>query len=808
MNPVDVFHVALDTPLKRLFDYLPPAEGLFGAPVEPGMRVRVPFGRQKLVGIVMEAAHSSDIPPERLKPIIEVLDSRPVLDASALALLRWAAEYYHHPIGEVLSTALPKAMRLGADAEAREEVWSLTPHGSEAYERGEPKRAPKQRELLAYLVERQRKWIAEHERVIEFPLTRMAELRQDRAIEPAATAARDRHMAAGAEAGAGAAMAGMSTGARARGVYQGVSAGVLDEALPKWREAARALKERGWVSVADVVAVAASASAAGGERAFGVRAEGPELREEQRVAVDAISRGLGRFGSFVLHGVTGSGKTEVYLRLVAQVLEKGQRALVLVPEIGLTPQLVGRFRDRFDAPMAVLHSALTDHERLVAWREAFSGHARIVLGTRSAVFAPVPNLGIIIIDEEHDPSFKQHEGGFRYSARDLAVVRAQRANVPVVLGSATPSLESLHNVEGGRYTRLSLPHRAASAEPPRMALVDLRANPVHSGVSTPAIQAMERHLRDDGQVLVFLNRRGYAPTLLCTACGWIAPCQECDARLTVHMSAGRLRCHHCGFDTALPSRCPQCGFAVKPVGQGTERIEEALTGLFPGVTLARLDRDVVRRRGDMEEVVRRMSSGEARILVGTQMVTKGHDFPNVTLVVVLNADQGLFSTDFRAPERLAQTIVQVAGRAGRGVKPGEVFIQTEFPGHPLLLSLLSEGYDGFARAALAERQQASWPPFSRLAAVRDSAKTAEGALEFLTEARKLAGTPPRGLRLLGPVPAAMARRAGRFHAQLLIEGTGRSSLHNFLDSWLPAVEQLPSARRVRWALDVDPIELF
>jgi primosomal protein N' (replication factor Y) len=341
-----------------------------------------------------------------------------------------------------------------------------------------------------------------------------------------------------------------------------------------------------------------------------------------------------------------------------------------------------------------------------------------------------------------------------------------------------------------------------------MALVDLRANAGHAGVSTPAIQAIERHLRDDGQVLVFLNRRGYAPTLLCTACGWIAPCQECDARLTVHLHAGRLRCHHCGFDTGLPSRCPQCGFAVKPVGQGTERIEEALTELFPGVSLARLDRDVVRKRGDMEEVMRRMSSGEARILVGTQMVTKGHDFPNVTLVIVLNADQGLFSTDFRAPERLAQTIVQVAGRAGRGTKPGEVLIQTDFPGHPLLLSLLSEGYDGFARTALTEREQASWPPFSRLAAVRDSAKTAAGALEFLTEARKLAGAPPKGLRLLGPVPAAMSKRAGRYHAQLLVEGADRSSLHHFLDAWLPAVEQLQSARRVRWALDVDPIELF
>jgi len=741
MTSVGVFRVALDTPLKRLFDYLPPVDGLFSAPIQPGMRVRVPFGRQRLVGIVMEVAESSELPKERLKPILEVLDPRPVLDDSALALLRWAAEYYHHPVGEVLSSALPKAMRLGADAEAREERWSVTPEGREAFEKGEPKRAPKQRELLGYVVE----------------LARQSD---------SATASQ------------------------------------LDDALPNWRDAARALKERGWVTSADVVTVTSS------DRPFIVRTPGPQLRDEQRTAVEAVGEALGRFGAFVLHGVTGSGKTEVYLRLVERVLAKGQRALVLVPEIGLTPQLVGRFRDRFDTPMAVLHSALTDHERLVAWRQAFSGYARIVLGTRSAVFAPVPDLGIVIVDEEHDASFKQHEGGFRYSARDLAVVRAQRADVPVVLGSATPALESLHNVAGGRYVRLSLPHRAASAEPPRMALVDLRANAVHAGVSTPAIQAIERHLRDDGQVLIFLNRRGYAPTLLCTACGWIAPCPECDARLTVHLSASRLRCHHCGFDAELPSRCPQCGFAVKPVGQGTERIEESLARLFPGVTIARLDRDVVRRRGDMEAVVQRMSSGEARILVGTQMVTKGHDFPNVTLVVVLNADQGLFSSDFRAPERLAQTIVQVAGRAGRGSRPGEVLIQTEFPGHPLLMSLLTEGYDGFARTALTERAQASWPPFSRLAAVRDSAKTADGALEFLTQARKLAGTPPRGLRLLGPVPAAMSKRAGRYHAQLLIEGSGRSGLHQFLESWLPAVEQLPSARKVRWALDVDPIELF
>jgi len=731
-----VFRVALDTPLRRLFDYLPPASpGALQLPA-PGSRVRVPFGRQRLVGVVLASADTSEVPPGRLKPILEVLDAKPVLDAAALELLGWAARYYHHPIGEVLAGALPKALRLGASATESEERWVATATGTQACAAGEPRRAARQRALLEFL------------------------------------------LASG-----------------------GAAAGALNERLGSWREPARALLARGWIARTE-------RAIEGAAHAARVLAPGPALLPEQSAAVEAVAASLGRYGAFVLHGITGSGKTEVYLRLIERVLAQGERALVLVPEIGLTPQLLGRFRERFDAPMAVLHSALTDHERLVAWRDAFSGRARIVLGTRSVVFAPVPELGLIVVDEEHDPSFKQHEGGFRYSARDLAVMRARHAAVPVLLGSATPALETLHNVAAGRYTRLRLLHRAGESQPPRLALLDLRTSAMRAGVATPAVLAIERHLADDGQVLVFLNRRGYAPTLLCTACGWIAPCRECDARLTVHLTAGRLRCHHCGADAPLPQRCPQCGFAVKPVGQGTQRIEETLGTLFPGVIIARLDRDVVRRRGDLEEVMRRMSSGEARILVGTQMVTKGHDFPNVTLVVVLNADQGLFSTDFRAPERLAQTIVQVAGRAGRGAKPGEVLIQSEFPDHPLLTSLLAEGYDGFARAALAERSQAAWPPFSRLAAVRDSATTAQAALAFLTDARKLAQRPPRGVRLLGPVPAAMARRAGRYHAQLLVESPERSRLHEFLDTWLAQVEQLQSARRVRWSLDVDPIELF
>ncbi len=684
----------------------------------------------------MASAESSEVPPGRLKPILEVLDPTPVLDAAALELLGWAARYYHHPIGEVLAGALPKALRLGASATGSEERWVATAAGTQACAAGEPRRAARQRALLKLLLE-----------------------------------------------------------------SGGAAAGTLNERLGSWRDAARALLARGWIARSESMIE-------GPAQAARVRAAGPVLLPEQSAAVEAVAASLGRFGAFVLHGITGSGKTEVYLHLIERVLAQGERALVLVPEIGLTPQLLDRFRERFDAPMAVLHSALTDHERLIAWRDAFSGRARIVLGTRSVVFAPVPQLGLIVVDEEHDASFKQHEGGFRYSARDLAVMRARHAAVPVLLGSATPALETLHNVAAGRYARLRLLRRAGPSQPPRLALLDLRTSAMRSGLATPAVLAIERHLAADGQVLVFLNRRGYAPTLLCTACGWIAPCRECDARLTVHLAAGRLRCHHCGADSPLPQRCPQCGFAVKPVGQGTQRIEETLGTLFPGVTIARLDRDVVRRRGDLEEVMRRMSSGEARILVGTQMVTKGHDFPNLTLVVVLNADQGLFSTDFRAPERLAQTIVQVAGRAGRGARPGEVLIQSEFPDHPLLTSLLADGYDGFARAALAERLAAAWPPFSRLAALRDSATSAPAALAFLTDARKLAQRPPRGVRLLGPVPAAMAKRAGRYHAQLLVESAQRSRLHEFLDAWLAQVEALPSARRVRWSLDVDPIELF
>jgi primosomal protein N' (replication factor Y) (superfamily II helicase) len=729
-----ILRIALDTPLRRLFDYLP-ARGVLP---EPGVRVRVPFGRQQLVGVVHSHAARSEVPAEKLKAVIDVLDDEPVLDANVRALLEFAASYYHHSVGEVFAAALPKLARTGAPSRARTERWYASDAGLAALAAGSLGRAKRQRVLLEAL--------------------------------------RD---------------------------APGTSADALTERFGDWRPTIRTLVARGFVSSADTPDDVPVAT----ENAALLRETGPALSEEQAAAVTAIDAATGRFAPFLLYGITGSGKTEVYLHTVERALRRGQRALVLVPEIGLTPQLVSRFRGRFAVPVAVLHSGLSDGERLAAWQQCVSGEARIVLGTRSAVYAPVTDLGLVIVDEEHDASFKQHESGFRYSARDLSILRAQRAGVPIVLGSATPALETLQNVATGRFARLSLPRRAGQALPPRAAVVDLREHAVRQGLSTPAVEAIQRHLADDGQVLVFINRRGYSPTLACTACGWIAPCRDCDARMTVHLAASRLRCHHCGADAPLPKDCPQCGYEVRHVGQGTERVEETLAGLFPDSPIARLDRDVVRKRGDLEEVVSRIASGEARILVGTQMVTKGHDFPSVTLVVVLNADQGLFSTDFRAAERVAQTIIQVAGRAGRGTKPGEVLIQTEYPEHPLLRSLLDEGYDGFARAALEERQAAGWPPFSQLAALRASALELTTATDFLRAARKLV-PPSRDVKVLGPAPAAMAKRAARYHAQVLFESRDRAPLHRMLSELLPRVEEIKTPRDLRWSLDIDPLDLF
>lgn len=714
--------VAIDAPLDTLFDYLPPAEGPLPA---PGSRVRVPFGRRRPVGLVMAHAAESTLPPERLKPVLEVLDATPLVDRSLLRLLARTASYYQAPPGVVMAAAIPAPLRQGRPVpEPPSRIVARGP-APEAMRR----RAPKQAALLDLLAAGPR-----------------------RTDDP------------------------------------GLPAG--------WRAGAGRLAARGLLEIEPEPPAAAWTAAAAG----------PGLTGAQRAAVDEILAGLGRFAPRLLFGVTGSGKTEVYLEAAAECLRRGLQVLVLVPEIGLTPQLVQRFGTRLAAPVAVLHSGLTGGDRLAAWDDARTGRAAVVIGTRSAAFVPLARPGLVVVDEEHDPSLRQHEG-LRYSGRDLAVLRGRLEGVPVVLGSATPSLETLRHAREGRYALSRLPERPGASTHPRVSLVDLRRHPAVEGLSAPLLASMQAHLDADGQVLLFLNRRGFAPALFCSSCGWVAGCRHCDARYTWHRRAARLRCHHCGDESGLPAACPDCGADLRPAGEGTERLEDALQRRFPGVPIARIDRDSTRRRGAVDRILDDVREGRTRILVGTQMMAKGHDFPGVTLVGVINADQGLFGTDFRAGERLAQTLVQVSGRAGRADRPGEVLVQTSYPEHPLLQRLLAGGYEAFADAALEERRGAGWPPFSHLALLRAEAGRPGRAQAFLAAARLDLGT-PAGVTVLGPAPAPMEKRGGLWRAQLLLQAGERPPLHAALARLQSGAAGLPEAQGVRWQLEVDPQDLF
>ena len=573
--------------------------------------------------------------------------------------------------------------------------------------------------------------------------------------------------------------------------------GILKARFPGCTPVLRRLLEKGLVTERELAAEAVR---------FAPRPAPHPLNEEQATAVAEVAETLGRFGAFLLQGVTGSGKTEVYLQLVQRVLARGETSLVLVPEISLTPQLQRRFAERLGGEVALLHSGLNDSERELAWQRVRQGLARVVLGTRSTVLYPVDRLGLVIVDEEHDPSFKQQEG-FRYSARDLAVIRARRAGCPVVLGSATPSFESLRNVTLGRYRRLRLAQRAGGARPPRIELLDVRDQPLRAGLSQPLLEALGRTLEAGEQGMVFLNRRGFAPVLACYACGWVSDCPRCDARQTVHRGAGLLWCHHCGSQRPLPRHCPECSSPeLHPLGQGTERLEQELGAAFPGVPLIRVDRDATARKGSLQRLLEQVQRPGPALLVGTQMLAKGHHFPRVTLVGILDADGGLFSADFRAPERMAQLLVQVAGRAGRGELPGRVLIQSRYPDHPLLQTLVRQGYDAFAEAALAERAEAGWPPFSHQALVRAEAGRRERPAAFLQALVDALAPDADEVALWGPVPAPMQRRQGRYRAHLLLQAPRREPLHRLLDRLLEVARGLPEARPVRWSLDVDPLD--
>lgn len=574
---------------------------------------------------------------------------------------------------------------------------------------------------------------------------------------------------------------------------------LLALAMEGWREPARALAKRG---LAERIALPASPQAP-------VSGQGPVLNGQQQAAVDAISSSSG-FKAWLLDGVTGSGKTEVYLHAIAQCLARGRQALVLVPEIGLTPQALQRFRSRLGVPIHALHSGLNDGERARSWAAAFRGEAQVIVGTRSAVFTPLPRAGLIVVDEEHDGSYKQQDG-MRYHARDFALVRAKALGVPVILGSATPSLESLHNALSGRYGHLRLQQRAGEAKPPSVRVVDVRKRPLQAGLAADAIDAIGAALSNDGQVLVFKNRRGYAPVLMCHDCGWSAQCKRCDAPMTVHGAGRRLQCHHCGARQGVPPACPDCGgLALQPQGIGTERLEEMLAEKFPSVPVLRVDRSTTQRRDALGKHLAQLGDRPG-ILVGTQILAKGHDLPHLTLVVVVGVDEGLFSADFRAGEKLAQQLIQVAGRAGRAKKPGEVWLQTHHPDHPLLHTLINGGYGAFAVSELEQRAEAGFPPFANLVLLRSEAKDIDSANAFLVAARgclEAQGQHAEDVQVQGPLPAPMQRRAGMHRAQLLLSSPQRRSLHMRLDAALPAIHALPEARKVRWSLDVDPLDLY
>ena len=730
-----VLKVAVNVPLSRPFDYLPPADG--PDPVA-GARVLVPFGRRRQVGIVLAHADHSDVPDGKIRRAIETLDHEPLLGPADRWLIGFTSDYYHHPIGEVAAAAVPALLRQGRPLSPLLQCLAITGPGTQFDIETLAKRAPRQAELLEALC----------------------------------------------DAGG-----------------NGIDVDTLNEQMPTWRRASKGLIEKGLVTFFETQADAPPMPE------VRARTPGPELNDDQQRALSAI-RGMSGFSASILDGVTGSGKTEVYLHLIADTIDDGKQALVLVPEIGLTPQLVSRLRERLGIEPALLHSALTDIERLNAWRSARCGDAKLIVGTRSAVFAPLPDAGLIIVDEEHDHSFKQHEG-LRYSARDLAIARAKHLDIPIVLGSATPTLEMLQHCESGNYSHLVLPRRAGSARPPRVRLVDLSRSASTEGLSEPLAAAIDEHLGSGGQVLMYLNRRGFAPTLICTACGHVAECARCDSRMTVHAHDRTLRCHHCGASRVLDETCSECGETVRPLGEGTQRLEDVLRRRFPQNSIMRIDSDSTQRRGAMDEALQQATLGEADILVGTQMLSKGHHFPKLTLVGVVNADQGLFGTDFRSDERLAQSIIQVAGRAGRESRVGEVLIQTAFPVHPFWHRLIDGGYPGVARDALEERRATHWPPFTRLALIRSAAHRRSDAHAFLdVAAARIATSGGERLRVLGPVDAPMARRAGRYRAQLLLQSADRRALHDVLRELRPALENEPASRKVRWSIDVDPVELF
>ena len=739
--PKTYLQIAVPTPLRKLFTYTtekPIGEKQIGA------RVNISFGRRHLLGVIAAIGSNRETPSAKLKTIGALLDNQNLWPDELWTMLNWAAQYYQHPLGEVLTAAMPALLRQGKAAEyPAQTYWSLTEAGRQL-DLATLKRAPRQRAIIEAL---------------------LSHVRHD----------------------------GQNPGSE-------IEDQILKEQYPGCGDALKKLVEKQLITSHQVA----------GYNAHKITdtETGPDLNDEQHLAVSQIIDRLGHYAAFLLQGVTGSGKTEVYLRCIQACVERGEQALVLIPEIGLTPQMIGRFQRRLACQVGVLHSGLSDSERTLTWLAARQGKIDVILGTRSAIFTPLLKPGLIIIDEEHDASFKQQDG-FRYSARDLAIWRAHHNQIPIVLGSATPSLESLSNVQRQRYRLLTMKARAGKAIPPTLHLLDMRSQPIEEGLSARLLQVMRQHLDKNQQVLLFLNRRGFSPTLLCHDCGWIADCQRCDTHMTYHQRDRRLRCHHCGAERAGEQSCPSCqGKNLLNIGAGTERIEAALTERFAGTEIVRIDRDTTRRKGSLEALLEKVKDGRRQILIGTQMLAKGHHFPNVTMVGIVDADQGLHSPEFRAPERMAQLILQVAGRAGRAEQPGEVYIQTHHPDHLQLLTLIHSGYPAFAQSLLAEREETGLPPFTAMALFRAEAVNRQAPLDFLRQINdQLRPFADQPIQLFGPLPAPMEKRAGRYRAQLIVSAATRPALQQFLAKVMPVADAI-KGNKIRWSIDVDPIDTY
>lgn len=582
---------------------------------------------------------------------------------------------------------------------------------------------------------------------------------------------------------------------------QSLSSANLTQQDKNWRSAVKALLEK------DLLSIELKSKTSNN---IADETETPlQANEQQSQAIEQLTKQLGQFSVCLLEGITGSGKTEVYMQVIQQVLDLGLQVLVLLPEITLTPQLQDRFKRRFSVHLSISHSKLTETQRLNAWLEMQQGHSAILLGTRSALFTPLKKPGLIILDEEHDSSFKQQQG-FLFSARDLAIVKGKLLNVPVILGTATPSLETLYNAQNKRYQLLHLSERAGVAVKPKFLLFDIRNKVLKDGLSEPLITHIKKTLAKKEQVLLFLNRRGYAPVQICHACAWVARCQHCDTSLVIHYDEKRLRCHHCGYQQYLSPNCPACKTGeLKALGLGTERVEKTLRELFPTQKVVRLDRDTTQRKGSLENHLDQINQGKVDIILGTQMLAKGHHFPNVTLVAILDVDSGLFSIDFHATEKLAQLITQVAGRAGRAEKPGKVILQTRQPDNPLLNILLKQGYNSFAQTALAERQQAMLPPFSSQALLRVYASNPSDPQTLLKKVcETIHNMESYNTQVLGPVSAPMAKREGNYHFQLLLQNSHRKNLQSLLSQLIPALYLIKEAKKVRWSIDIDPVDLY